>query len=361
MDWTENSSLVFRVDGGASIGTGHVMRCLALAQAWRDSGGAARFVTAQPLGALEERVGAEGFQVLYANFVSGSIADARATVAAARQSGAPWIIADGYHFGPEYQQAIKDTGIFLLFIDDYGHGSPYCADLVLNQNLYASDDLYRDRAPYTQRLLGTKYALLRREFLKYREGQRDFPQIARRILVTLGGADAANVTQKVVDALKRLSDIDLEIKIVAGAANTHVASLRETAAQANGCIEVLSAVTDVPKLMAWADLAISAGGTTCWEIAFMGLPACIIVLADNQMPVARALDEKGAAINVGRWGGESEERFLDAVGNLIYNRDRRRAMGRIGRTIVDGKGAERVTARLREQTTSYPVSIAQER
>lgn len=358
MDWSENPCLLFRVDGGASIGTGHVMRCLALAQAWRDRSGTARFVTAHPLGALEDRLRSEGCGIHYPEVAPGSVADALWTAAAARQSGASWIVADGYHFGRDYQQAIKDSGLFLLFVDDYGHGGSYSADLVLNQNLYAREDLYHDRARSTRLLLGTKYALLRREFLKWREWQREHPQIARRILVTLGGADAANVTEKVLHVLKQLSDIDLEIKIVAGAANTHLSSLRETAARASARIEVLSSVSDVPELMAWADLAISAGGTTCWEISFMGLPACILVLADNQLPVARALDENGAAMNIDRWDSESEERFLSAVGNLIYNRARRREMGRIGRSIVDGQGARRVAECLREQTIAYPMGIA---
>src|SRR5262249_2224760 len=156
---------------------------------------------------------------------------------------------------------------------------------------------------------------------------------------------------KIIDVLKRLSEADLQIRIIAGAANPHLTSLRDAAIGSGGRIEVLSAVSDVSDSMAWADLAISAGGTTSWEIAFMGLPAGVGGVADHQGRVAGAPEEEGAALNIGRWTVEQEETLLRALGDLIGDAKRRRSMGGIGRALVDGAGARRVAERLREPTT----------
>jgi UDP-2,4-diacetamido-2,4,6-trideoxy-beta-L-altropyranose hydrolase len=351
--------LIFRADGSAAIGTGHVMRCLALAEAWRERGGAARFITAYRWPALEARLRAAGCDVLCPDFVPGSIGDARWSAETARQCGAAAIVVDGYHFGSDYQQAIKDTGIVLLFIDDDGRSGRYSADVVLNQNLYAREHFYRDCQPYTQLLLGAKYALLRREFLKWREWRRDISATARNLLVTLGGADAANVTEKVIAVLRRLEMATVRVKIVAGAANSHLESLRGAVAD-DGRIELLTAVDDVAALMAWADVAISAGGSTCWELAFMGLPSSVVVLADNQLPVARSLDEAGAAIDIGAWPEGAEEKLLSALGDLIHDPARRRRMSEIGRQTVDGGGARRVAEHLWQRTSHSVLNAAQE-
>jgi UDP-2,4-diacetamido-2,4,6-trideoxy-beta-L-altropyranose hydrolase len=351
--------LVFRVDGNAAIGTGHVMRCLALAEAWRERGGAALFISAYRWTALEARLRDAGCDALCPDFVPGSIVDARWTAETARKYGASSIVLDGYHFGADYQQAMKDTGIALLFVDDDGRSGPYSADTVLNQNLYASEDSYRDREAYTQLLLGAKYALLRRDFLTWRRWHRDIPATARNLLVTLGGADAANVTEKIIAVLRRLEMATIRVKILAGAANSHLQTLQEAVA-ADGRIELLTAVEDVAALMAWADVAISAGGSTCWELAFMGLPACVVVLADNQLPVARSLEAAGAAIDVGAWAGATEGKLLDTLGDLIHDPARRRRMSQTGRQIVDGAGARRVAEHLWQRTSHGVLNAAQE-
>jgi spore coat polysaccharide biosynthesis predicted glycosyltransferase SpsG len=243
---------------------------------------------------------------------------------------------------------LRDAGLRLLFVDDNGHAERYCADIVLNQNLYAHEGLYANREPYTRLLLGSRYVLLRREFLQWREWTREIPAVARKVLVTLGGADADNATQKVIQDLRRLERFDLEIKIVVGPANTHLQTLRRETERATGRVELLTAVRDVPNLMAWADVAISAGGSTCWEMAFMGLPACIVILAENQVPVAEILQKRGAAINVGRWGPEVSVKLWQTVGRLLEESDRRREMSRLGRLVVDGGGSQCVAETIRD-------------
>ncbi|MDD5451004.1 MAG: UDP-2,4-diacetamido-2,4,6-trideoxy-beta-L-altropyranose hydrolase [Desulfovibrionales bacterium] len=342
-------NLVIRADAGTEIGAGHVMRCLALAQGWQDAGGHPIFAMATEAPNLEVRLKSEGVEVVHLAVKPGSAEDATATASLAQEAGATWITADGYRFDTRYQRMVKGRGARLLIMDDYGHASHYYADIVLNQNIYASEEIYRNREPYTKLLLGTCYALLRREFMKWHNWKREIPDMARKILATLGGSDPDNISLKVIDSIKMLSHSDLEVKIIAGPSNMHVSSLKQTIYErsVNGQrstvnISLLSAPHNMPELMAWADLAISAAGTTCWELAFMRLPALLLVVADNQNCVADRLEAAGAAINLGRQSAVPPHEISRALLRLLRDRGEREAMARSGRNLVDGEGAARV-------------------
>src|SRR5215208_338295 len=153
--------MLVRADASAEIGTGHVMRCLALAQAWQENKGTAHFAFASMTPALEAQLRAENMAITSLDASPGSDEDATQTIALAERAGAEWIVVDGYHFDALYQKAIKEANLRLVFMDDYGHASRYWADVVLNQNIYANDALYLNREPDTQLLLGTRYVLLR--------------------------------------------------------------------------------------------------------------------------------------------------------------------------------------------------------
>jgi len=118
------------------------MRCLALAQAWKDAGGGAIFAMAEGMPAIEERVRAEGFDIYNLAAKPGSSEDADLTADLALSQKVCFVVVDGYQFSSEYQICLKQAGLHLLFIDDYGHADSYCADLVLNQNIYAGVELY---------------------------------------------------------------------------------------------------------------------------------------------------------------------------------------------------------------------------
>lgn len=209
-------TLLIRADGSERIGAGHVMRCLALAQEWKDAGGAAHFLSGPRSSFPPDGLLAEGFGVERLTALSGGMDDARETAATARRLGANWIVIDGYQFGAEYQTAAGEGGGRLLFIDDNGHAGRYSADLVLNQNIHASADYYQQRDPRTRLLLGTRYALLRREFRRWRGWKKDTAPSARRVLVTFGGSDQENATSQVLEALTRVETADLEVVALVG-------------------------------------------------------------------------------------------------------------------------------------------------
>lgn len=332
--------LLIRADGNPQIGLGHLMRCLALAQHWLAHCGPVTFALAEQVSVFAARLLREGASLRVMAVEPGSLADADATAELARELGASWIVCDGYHFGAAYQARLKASAQRLLFVDDYGHGEDYCADLVLNQNLYAEAAPYQRRAAGTELLLGSRYTLLRREFTAHPPQPRTVPARAGRLLITLGGADPADFTSVAVAALADLAD--MEALVIVGGSNPRRAQI-ESAAHALGTrVSVVAAVDDMPARMAWADLAVTAGGSTCWELLYMAVPALVVVLADNQVQVAGAVARHGAGIDLGRCEAVDAARLGAAIGALANDRAARHAMAQAGQALVDGRGAERV-------------------
>jgi UDP-2,4-diacetamido-2,4,6-trideoxy-beta-L-altropyranose hydrolase len=315
-----------------AIGTGHVMRCLALVQGLQSAGHRPIVAAAQITPTLINRIETLGIELIHIQHQPASSDDAQTTIALAHQYQAPWIVVDGYHF----------AGLNLLFFDDYQHATHYYADLVLNQNVYAHPALYENREPYTQLLLGTRYALLRPDFLQWQGWQRSPNTPARKILVTMGGADPDNVTLKILQAIQYSKLEGLETIAVIGGSNPHWESLQSVVRASQGSIQLKQNVTNMPKLMAWADVAIAAGGTTAWELAFMGLPTLMLILAENQRAIAEKLDELGVVVNLGWHGDVTIEAIAVALTNLLSDSTRRFDMTQRSQTLVDGRGVERV-------------------
>ncbi len=339
-------NLLIRTDANLYIGTGHLMRCMAIAQAWQNNDGQVIFAIATPATPIETRLASEGMDVVRLSVEPGSAEDARQTASLAQKMGATWVVVDGYHFGSEYQQIIKDSELSLLFIDDYGHARDYWADFVLNQNIYAHESLYPNRSPDTQLLLGTRYTLLRREFLRWQGWRREIPEVARKVLVTLGGSDPDNVTLKVIQALQLVEIEKLEVVVVVGGSNPHFEQLQAAVEELRFPISLKRNVMNMPELMARADLAIAAGGSTAWELAFMGLPSILLVLADNQRAIAQKLGRMGVAIDLGWHRDVGMEEIAETIARSLESGNRRREMAASSQKLVDGEGSARVLMRL---------------
>jgi UDP-2,4-diacetamido-2,4,6-trideoxy-beta-L-altropyranose hydrolase len=316
------------------------MRCLALAQQWHQKNGAVHFVSAEITPTLAERLIAESMETALITAAPGSIEDAEQTLAHARACGAPWIVADGYVFGAMWQKRIKESGIRLLLTDDYGHAEHYHADIVLNQNASADAQLYAHRDPATRLLLGTRYSLLRKEFTQWRDWKREIPERATKVLVSLGGGDPDNATSTSVKALSGLFPI--EAVIVVGGSNPNLEAIQEAATtNAPGSRLVVNA-SNMAELMAWADVAVAAGGTTFSEVAFMGLPAAIILLAENQVPGSNAFEREGVCRLLGSHTQLDSDTITQTLRELIHDQKLRQQMSDKGRRLVDGAGAERI-------------------
>src|SRR2546430_6705261 len=214
-----SQTLLIRADANVEIGTGHVMRCLALAQAWQDRGGDVVFAMAESSAGIDERLRLEQAQISRLDAMPGSADDAAQTASLAQELQADWAVVDGYHFDFAYQRFLKDTGLQLLIIDDYDHAGHYSADVVINQNISAKESLYTSRERYTRLCLGLDYVLLRREFKVWREWKREIAPVAKKILVTMGGSDPQNLTERVIGSLSSGDLKDLELIVVVGPGN----------------------------------------------------------------------------------------------------------------------------------------------
>ena len=335
-------TLLIRTDASVGAGTGHVMRCFALAQAWQDSGGKCLFAMAESTPAVERRLLENGMEVERLGAGDGTAEDANQTGYLAAKESAPWIVVDGYPFCSAYQSAIKEAGFKLLFIDDNVHAESYSADLVLNQNIHAKARLYANREPSTRLLLGPRYAMLRREFRRWRNWPREIPATGRKILVTMGGSDPNNLTARAIEAIRQLSDPSLETVILAGGSNPHLCSM-EAAIQKES-MRLIADAADVPEWMKWADVAVAGAGTTLWEMCFLGLPGVLLVLAENQANVAAAADKMGIAWSMGKGTELTSLAIARKLAELLNSREQRTRQSEKGRNLVDGRGAERVVA-----------------
>ncbi|MFC2144242.1 UDP-2,4-diacetamido-2,4,6-trideoxy-beta-L-altropyranose hydrolase [Acidobacteriota bacterium] len=337
-------SLVLRADGGPTIGAGHVMRCLALAEAWHDAGGSAVLVHREIPSLLAERFTREGVECIRGRSDRGSPEDASDLARVAAKLGAT-VVLDGYAFGPAYQRELHHNVRTLLVVDDHGQASEYHADFILDQNLGAAADAYLRRPADCRLLLGPSFALLRRDFRQLDRGNPKVRRTAKNILVSFGGSDRGGETSKVLRALKSMDGLDLVVRVAVSAGDPNRRELDRIAGRVHW-IRLEHAVENMTDLMTWADIAVTAGGSICWELAFMGIPALLIAIADNQEPIARRLDREGAAINLGRSDQIDRADVSTALASMIGDSTLRRAMSRRGRALVDGGGAARVVRAL---------------
>lgn len=336
---TSGLGLLIRADGDARIGAGHVMRLLALAAGARGRGGLVMLASVSLVPALAARAEREGVTVLTGVARPGSREDAEWLAGLARGAGARWVAIDGDAFDASYQDVLRTAGLSVVMVDDFGRNGPYAADVIVNQNVFASAALYERRLDETRLLLGPTYALLRPDFSDARMARQARPR-ATGVLVTLGGADPAGLTRHVVAALARLRDPDLRFTVIVGAAATLGAA--ELEAIDRRCV-VMTAVEEMASVMTAADLAITGAGTTVYELCALGVPPMVVPIVPGQRTVSAALAAADVAVDLGGHGpADDPEGFARAVDRLLRDERERDALSRRGQALVDGLGARRV-------------------
>ncbi|MGH2408466.1 MAG: UDP-2,4-diacetamido-2,4,6-trideoxy-beta-L-altropyranose hydrolase [Candidatus Limnocylindrales bacterium] len=340
--------LIVRADATTASGTGHMMRALALTQAWLDAGGRAKWLVAEAPEALLGRIAAEGVPVERLAAASGGTADAAALKASlAIDPGAVGVV-DGMGFDANYLAELDGVAGRVLVVDDMAALTAYPVALVLNQNAHADRSSYPS-ATSCRFLLGTRYVVLRREFVAD-PPVRTIPARASRLLLTFGGADPTGMTARTIGALRRLSGEtlrDVALRVIIGAANRDTDRIRALLAAGPGLDATLAiAVADMPAQMAWCDLAITSGGTTVWELARMGCPALVVETAPSEVLLVSGLARVGLFDTLGQEAGMDEEHMVHGVGARIADARWRATMSALGMELVDGRGAGRVVEAL---------------
>lgn len=317
------------------------MRCLALARGLMRRGHQVTFLTRTHQAEFLEKMRTSEVEVeqIPPDFTLEK--DGEAAIAAAKEAGnSPVIVVDWYEADAAYYCMIREAGLPLVVIDDLG-GQLLHADVVVNPSLSTTPDSYKfgHRA---QLLLGPRYALVSEGFILWRGRRRPIPEKARHLLVTLGATDPREQTAKVVEAIGHLGQgRDIETIVVTGIDRSCPAAL-DRRMSGTGRLTLTGNASSMAELMAWADLAISGGGATCWELACMGVPNIIMVLADNQRPMGEGLSQAGVSVNLGWYDNVRAVDIVAALERLMPDPQARRAMSEAGRSLVDGRGVDRV-------------------
>lgn len=305
--------IAFRTDASLDIGTGHVMRCLTLADALCQQGATAHFICRAHDGHLMDLIRARGHRVTalprlayeqadptppHARWLGTDWAtDARESLSALHGQTPDWLVVDHYALDARWETALRPACHKLMVIDDLADRPHHC-DLLLDQNLgRLAEDYDRLIQASCAVLAGPRYALLRPEFAAHRApslARRHPPQL-QRLLVTLGGVDKDNATSQVLQALRHSPlPASCQITVVMGPHAPWLAQVQAQAAHMPWATDVVVNVNHMAELMAQSDLAIGAAGSTNWERCCLGLPCLLLVLADNQKSSAQALQQARA-------------------------------------------------------------------
>jgi len=324
--------ILIRADASTVIGTGHVMRCLALAEEFVGRGHAVTFASQALPGDLRRYVADIGFQQV--TVPDGAPTDdAAACLSLVGRADA--VIVDHYGLDAEWERYWLPTSR-VLAIDDRANRLHACHAL-LDQNYYVdAESRYSKLVPKAAAcFLGPRYALLRKEFRTRPKRTRDGS--VQRILVLYGGSDPTGETLVAIRGLGGLTG--LVVKVVCGPAMASVTEIENLATQ-HPDIEVIGPTREVAALMDWADLCLGAGGSTGWERCHRGLPALVTSVSDDQHPIAADLATTGAIIHLGRAGEVDAETIRAAIENLRRSPREMQRMTTAAQALVPGDGAE---------------------
>lgn len=347
--------VVFRADASTRTGQGHVMRCLALADYLRNNGAACSFISARLPGNLIDTVRHKGFRVdEIAPFDrSDWMKDALASTAVLGNESIDWIVVDHYGLDGQWESVLKQHTDYLMVIDDLADRRHTC-DLLLDQNPGRMPQDYQALIdPRCELLIGPSFALLREEFRHQRNlGKSAANDPVGKMLISLGGTDADNVTGNVLSVLESAHIESLSrVSIILGAQAPWLEALREQARTSHLPIEIIVNPDNMAELLSDADLAIGAAGVSALERCCVGLPTLLIVTASNQHPGAAALHSVGAAHYLG-----TTSDFADSLRDLLHRAvptAHWQTMSARAQEIVDGEGCARV-AYVMSQSVAQP-------
>jgi len=353
-----DKTLIIRADADSNRGIGHIMRCIALAQEWQEKSGMVLFISCCTNKSLTKKIIQNKFELITIEKPWPDPFDLNKTIKAIKDYKASWLVTDGYHFTEEYHAKIKATGVKLLVIDDYNYLSFYNADILLNQNMEAQKYSYAT-SPGTIKITGNRFAMLKNNFLLTPESKNKTSHKAYKILVTLGGADPGNLTLKVINALKIQKPRNLAIKIVLGPENKNHVSVQQALLSMPFDYDLITDTFNMPDLITWADIAVSAGGSTTWELLYHGVPAIFIINADNQKNIVMAVHNAEAGINAGFSRAVDHKMIADKIDLLLQDSNLRQQLSINAKAIIDGKGRKRVVHLLRsmDEQSKFDITI----
>lgn len=349
--------VVIRADASQTIGSGHVMRCLTLAEQLRLKGAEVSFICRDIDGNLAEYIRGKGFEVHLLARVdknkSGlesaemfwlgtdwrSDSDQTKAVLEKSRKVIDWMIIDHYGIDYKWQFSLRDWVHNIMVIDDLANRRHDC-DILLDQNLFENPSLrYLDLVSINcRRLLGPHYALLRAEFSEARSMSLERDGQVQRLMVFYGGSDPLNETLRTLRAVESLS---LNIDVIVGSINPNIEKVKKFVLKQKN-MSLYCNVANIAQLMIKADLAVGASGGTTWERCCLGLPMILLSIAENQVDIAKNLERHQCAVYLGKNTEVTDLDIYRAVRYFIDNPSKVRELSQNSSRLVDGHGAERV-------------------
>jgi UDP-2,4-diacetamido-2,4,6-trideoxy-beta-L-altropyranose hydrolase len=356
---SRRKTVVFRVDASYRIGTGHVMRCLALADGLKREGAEVAFICRQHEGHLFALIRERGFRVMVlpAPRASWAPSDSHPVHAAwlgsdwetdvqesARALGSlrpDWLVVDHYALDVRWEERLQPMTGRILVIDDLAD-RPHLCDALVDQNLvrHPHERYNRKVSDGATLMLGPSYALLQPEYLHLHENVTPRHGAVGRLLVSFGGVDRQGLTRRTVEALFGICDYEFEADIVLAADAPDFGAIQEMVSRRPG-FWLHDRVPSLAPLMAAADLMVGAVGTTSWERLCLGLPAIVVTMADNQRPIAEEL----AGRNLVRWLGDAGAVTTAALRSallVVFRTGLDADWSQRCLNVVDGRGVGRV-------------------
>ena len=350
--------VAFRVDSSAKIGSGHLMRCLTLAEALRDKSIYVRFICRDLTGNLIDLLNARRIPVTMLPLLNkdgddklgndpssglevSQAEDAAQTIEVLSGIRPDWLIVDQYCLDAEWERELYQYAGHLMVIDDLANRKHEC-DVLLDQNYFLDpESRYTDLAyPPCDFLLGPQYALLRKEFEELRLKFVKKKSL-NRVLVFLTSGDDQGATMKAMEGIALYGKIN-HVDIVIGKANPDISFIRKICQRKNWNFHCQ--IDYMPSLISEADLVIGAGGSSNWERCALGVPAVVVILAENQVDIAQALDGIGVVINLGWHTNVHVSDYVRALSSI--NEQVLGAMSQSAFELVDAKGAQKVVSAL---------------
>jgi UDP-2,4-diacetamido-2,4,6-trideoxy-beta-L-altropyranose hydrolase len=337
----QGHKIVFRTDASVEIGSGHLMRCLTLADQLRSDGAEVAFICRDLPGGMFDLLETRGYRNVRLHCAPTGAAsrheDPSETIEAVARmfhDGVDWLVVDQYELDAEWERQLRPASRKLMVIDDLAN-RPHDCDLLLDQNYYRDMDMrYRGLVPeHCVTLLGPDYVLLRPDFMLARQRLRERDGAVRRILVCFGGSDPTNETEKVVEAIRLLERPDIEVDVVVGLANPKREAIRALC-DALPNVNFHCQVSNMAELISNADLGVGAGGAAMWERLYLGLPAITVVSASNQERTTKDVSATGAIEYLGLSAQLGPAEHAHALGEMISNAQRTRRIGALALRVL---------------------------
>ena len=350
--------IVFRTDASVNIGTGHLSRCLTLANQLRAQGWITKFVCRDLAAAFAAQITAQGHILAVLQTPPGAPpntdglahsswlpvpqeVDATETLSTLEDLQWDWAAIDHYALSRPWQTTLRSQADNIFVIDDLADRRHDC-DILLDQNL---TDMRIDRyagltPPNCRKLIGVSYALLRPEFANASQPER-LRGVGRRLNILFGGTDPQGGTELALHAIALLDAMSITTDVIVGSSNERLPTIRELCRTLRG-VQLHVQTSRIAELFAVADLAIGAGGATSWERCRLGLPALVTSMADNQRRACEALALARVAVDLGELHRLTPRTLADEIAGILAKPRLLAAMSQRAAKLVDGKGTHRV-------------------